>query len=79
MVGGAGADMLSGGPGDDRIRSGAGNDSLTDDVITELSDAPGDDELRGGTDRVTYYAVDGVGGLDPLDVLVGCERVTVAR
>ena len=111
--------MLSGGPGDDRLRGGAGDDSLTDGVITELSDEPGDDVLRGGTgadffgvtggqdrvlagtgddrvktiddglrdlidcgdgaDRVTYYAVDGVGGLDPLDVLVGCERVTEAR
>ena len=73
LYGGVGADMLFGGGA--RDLAGTGNDRVKtiDDGLRDLIDC------GGGADRVTYYAVDGVGGLDPLDVLVGCERVTVAR
>ena len=30
-------------------------------------------------DRILYYVVEGVGGLDAVDVLIGCERVKVVR
>lgn len=72
---------------DDRIYGGPGADSIG---ITRGSDVvhagPGDDRVRladdgvadtvrcgPGRDRVVYFAV----AADPLDVLVGCERVRV--
>ena len=61
--------------GQDRVFAGSGDDELKtiDDGLVDTIDC-GD-----GTDSVTYYEVDGEGGIDPLDVLVGCEQVGQAR
>jgi hypothetical protein len=71
---GSGNDFLGVTGGVDRVLAGAGDDEVKtiDDGLRDLIDC------GAGDDKVTYYAVDGVGGIDLLDELVGCELVTEA-
>ena len=75
LRGASGDDFLGVTGGRDRVFAGSGDDrvKMIDDGVPDLVDC------GAGYDRVTYYPVDGEGGLDPLDVLVGCENVSVAR
>ncbi|RYU15715.1 calcium-binding protein [Nocardioides iriomotensis] len=67
LVGGAGADLVGITRGVDTVRAGAGND-----LVKLAADGVADSVLCGpGRDRVLYYGL----AVDPLDVLVGCERV----
>ena len=68
VVGGSGDDSIGLSEGADRVRAGSGGDSIStddDDAVDVIDCGP-------GTDRVTYF-----GPVDPLDELVGCERVRV--
>jgi hypothetical protein len=75
LRGGTGDDFFGVTGGRDRVIAGAGDDEVktVDDGVPDVIDC------GGGSDRVTYFALDGKGGLDPLDVLIDCEDVSEAR
>lgn len=82
ILGRAGNDTILGGAGDDRLFGGAGNDVI--------DGGPGKDRISGGPGNDTIRAADGVADtidcgpgrdhatVDSIDVVKGCELVSVA-
>jgi hypothetical protein len=82
VQGRAGNDTILGGAGDDRLAGGAGNDVI--------DGGPGKDTISGGTGNDTVRAADGTADtidcgpgrdhaiVDAIDVVKGCELVSVA-